>query len=150
MNGKRILFAVIAVAGCSRFEQPEIVYPSYAEAQQAGALGAGRWIPQLLPTSAVHIHEQHDIDTNERWLTFSFSGEFEMPASCTSTSEPLFVDGRDPNWWRHEAEAVSAPRSFTCTETTQLGDEWSESRCQLVINERKALYRCRGSVARCC
>jgi hypothetical protein len=137
---------MIVLAGCSRFERPQVSYASYTEAQRVGALGPGGWIPEFLPASATDIREQHDIDTNELWLSFSFTGEFQFPASCSSTNEPLSMDDRTPQWWKDEvARALSPRRSYVCTEQTQLGDGWAESTCQLIVREFKALYRCGAS-----
>jgi hypothetical protein len=137
-----VAFVVIEAAGCSRFERPEASYASYSEAEGAGALGPGSWIPEFLPVSAIDIREQHNIDTNERWLRFSFTGDFKPPDSCSSTGRLGSVDARTPEWWKEEAGQKPAHQGYACIERHKIGDGWSESRCQLLVSDHAALYRC--------
>ena len=51
-------------------ETPVEEYASVAEARAAGAFQRG-WLPDFLPPNATHLREVHDIDTNQRWLTFT-------------------------------------------------------------------------------
>ena len=45
-------------------------YPTWAEAQRAGAVARG-WIPDFVPSSAREIRDTHDLDTNRQTLQFT-------------------------------------------------------------------------------
>jgi hypothetical protein len=45
-------------------------YPTFEATQTTGSAKEGGWIPEIVPSSATEIHEQHNIDTNEVWLRF--------------------------------------------------------------------------------
>jgi hypothetical protein len=65
-----ILVCLIAIllSGCSeRFTE---YYPKYEDAVQDGAVKRG-WIPEIVPTTATEIHEQHDLDSNDVWIRFT-------------------------------------------------------------------------------
>ncbi len=68
--------AVLLAAGIYFLTGVEItstVFDSYQDViSNPERLNAG-WLPRWLPKSAFRIKESHDIDTNESWLTFSFS-----------------------------------------------------------------------------
>lgn len=67
----------------TKAEVASSTYESYTEAQAAGALGKGKWLPLWLPITATEIWETHDIDTNESWLHFTFSGTLhELKQQC--------------------------------------------------------------------
>jgi hypothetical protein len=54
------------------------VYASVDEARREGAIAKG-WVPEGLPPSAADIREAHDLDTNKRWVAFTFPAA-EAPA----------------------------------------------------------------------
>lgn len=59
------LFA-ISLASCQRFEQPHRYFDSYSE-----ELHDGNWVPNIFPKDISQINEQHDLDTNEVWLSYT-------------------------------------------------------------------------------
>lgn len=65
---KLAIALLLSLAGCS--EQVEETYPTWAEAQRAGAVARG-WIPALVPSSAREIEDSHDLDTNRQTLRFT-------------------------------------------------------------------------------
>ena len=65
---RSLLVAVLVVSsGCE--ETVTASYPTYADAERAGAVARG-WIPSFVPRSATEIREVHDLDTNQQWLRF--------------------------------------------------------------------------------
>lgn len=50
---------------CQYIEEPYSFYQSHTD-----KLYFGNWVPKIFPRDIVHIHEQHDIDTNEVWVRF--------------------------------------------------------------------------------
>jgi hypothetical protein len=50
-------------------ETPSTKYATRREAEVSGAFERG-WLPARLPEHATSIYETHNLDTNERWLTF--------------------------------------------------------------------------------
>ncbi len=86
---------------CTYIENPKIRYASMQEAHQRGAVEAG-WVPSIIPTQAVELVEQHNIDTNITFVAFTLAdrsalinGEPCAPIEYTSvkwfSSYPL--------WW---------------------------------------------------
>jgi len=63
---------MLTPAACN--EAPESYYPTYAGAEAAGVITHG-WIPQWFPKSAVEIHGEHDLDTNQSMLAFRYGSE---------------------------------------------------------------------------
>jgi hypothetical protein len=136
--------ALLVVAGCS--DRYESSYATYADAKSRGALGPGKWLPEFLPRSAREIREEHDIDTNELWVAFTFEEELSAPASCARSSHQAVLDDRAPRWWLQAAEGLgSSVQSYECTESAELGDYWARSDCMLWASTRKAMYRCSPS-----
>ena len=60
----------IASLGCEWMDTVENNYADLDAAIKVNAVGTGKWIPGFLPSSARNIHETHNLDTNESWLTF--------------------------------------------------------------------------------
>ncbi len=58
---------LLSLAACS--EQVDETYPTWAEAQRAGAVERG-WIPTFVPQSARQIRDWHDLDGNRQTLFF--------------------------------------------------------------------------------
>jgi len=73
--------------GCELLEFKEADYDGYAEAVASGAPRRG-WLPSLVPTSAVDIHELHAVDSNAQWLQFSIpvSEVVQMTSSMSTLS----------------------------------------------------------------
>jgi len=59
---------LLSLAACS--EQVEETYPTWAEAQRAGAVDRG-WVPAFVPSSARQIEDTHDLDSNRQTLRFT-------------------------------------------------------------------------------
>ena len=65
---RSLLVAVLIVStGCG--ETATVSYPTYADAERAGAVARG-WIPRFVPRTATEIREAHNLDTNQQWLRF--------------------------------------------------------------------------------
>jgi len=58
---------LLSLSACS--EQAEEAYPTWAEAQRAGAVERG-WVPAFVPRSAREIRDSHDLDSNRQTLFF--------------------------------------------------------------------------------
>jgi hypothetical protein len=67
-----LIILLACIAGCS--ERITAHYPTYDAAKKDGAIQRG-WMPELVPTTATEIYEQHDLDNNEVWLRFSLPTE---------------------------------------------------------------------------
>jgi hypothetical protein len=87
-RSRQMIFAVaiFAVSGCKAWERPKSRYATRAEAVSAGAFDGG-WLPQLVPASAHGLVEQHDVDTNETWLSFDW-----WPSTLTRANRVAEVD----------------------------------------------------------
>jgi hypothetical protein len=51
-------------------EDFESHYPDVAAARRDGAFDRG-WLPEFMPTDAIDIFEEHNVDTNVTWGCFS-------------------------------------------------------------------------------
>lgn len=119
-----VLLAVAAILGAPlglySCEVSSTRYASYAEAKSREAIGAYKWLPSLLPTSARDILESHDVDSNEVWFTFVFDGNFEVPSGTCSGVDRTSVTMRSPRRWDRFPKFVQAARS----EVLQPGMTW--------------------------
>ena len=69
MQSRRLLLAAAVgalLAGCERSQNS---YPSWPDAERAGAVQRG-WLPPWVPRSATQIDEAHDRDSNLQRLRF--------------------------------------------------------------------------------
>ena len=116
LRGWPVLSTIVTVAAC-HMDQVHRHYATYREATEAGERTRG-WLPDWVPPSAVDIHIQGDIDTNERWLRFDVVGS--VADSLRQELVPISADamrGRAPlrssGWWfeglvrRHPANDVA-------------------------------------------
>ncbi len=116
LRGWPVLSTIVTVAAC-HMDQVHRHYATYREAMEAGERTRG-WLPDWVPASAVDIHIQGDIDTNERWLRFDVVGS--VADSLRQELVPISADamrGRAPSrssgWWfegliqRHPANDVA-------------------------------------------
>lgn len=69
---KLLIVFTFFLASCS--EDFYSYYPTYEAAIKDGSLERG-WLPKIIPSSSSEIHEQHNIDSNEVWISFN------LPAS---------------------------------------------------------------------
>jgi len=86
-----------------------VKYDTYQDVLADDGIKRG-WIPEFLPERATRISDRHDIDTNELWIEFSFSGGFEdFTAGLERVPEAdrfRFLEAQDlPRWWRERAVA---------------------------------------------
>ncbi|HIE1097604.1 hypothetical protein [Stenotrophomonas maltophilia] len=95
-----LLFASCAVPDGVVSDQ----YETRLEAEEKGAFARG-WLPEEMPASAADIREVHNVDSNEMWIGFSYSGSDERAflKGCTPTSTFGFPDSRrtrrNAPWW---------------------------------------------------
>jgi hypothetical protein len=65
-----LLFGIFVFASipfsCSKFEQPHRYFENYT-----ASIHQDNWVPDIFPKDITKIHEQHDIDTNEVWLSYT-------------------------------------------------------------------------------
>jgi hypothetical protein len=104
-KARLISFCMMAflLSACSeRFTE---YYPKYEDAKKDGAVKRG-WIPEIVPTTATEIHEQHDLDTNDVWIRFTVPSSdrdrLTTGLKRLSDDEVLKVRVRNPSkadWW---------------------------------------------------
>jgi len=70
-KSKLIFLCIMAIAFTACSERFTEYYPKYEDAAKDGAVKRG-WIPEIVPKTAIEIHEQHDLDTNDVWIRFTF------------------------------------------------------------------------------
>ena len=71
-----VLLLALIPATYRRFQQPEALYPTHAEAAEAVAAGD---VPRFIPATATQIHARHNRDTGQRFVRFDFQPA-EVPA----------------------------------------------------------------------
>ena len=73
---------LMSLIALTQIERPTIFYDSYADIVRKNGFQNG-WVPLWIPESVRNIHESHDIDTNERWLSFTLSKADKFnPEAC--------------------------------------------------------------------
>jgi hypothetical protein len=90
-------------------------YAAYDAAVRDGAVTRG-WIPLVIPRSALRIRETHDIDTNERWVTFDFPEQdrHKIGSTCSEADirlvcfPPRQKTERYVGWWPMDLAGSSA------------------------------------------
>jgi hypothetical protein len=76
----------LGVLGClykHSLERPSRHLDVYNE-----TLHGGEWIPRIFPQDIRDIHEQHDLDTNEVWLSFTLGATAFSPEAVGYTLVP--------------------------------------------------------------
>lgn len=83
-------------------------YATYSDAIEDGAVERG-WLPEIIPTSAYDIQEQHNLDTNQVWVKFKIPVEDQSSllgiVNRVSTDEVDAVNVVEPKqdgWWFDE------------------------------------------------
>lgn len=114
MSRSAVSVAAIFLAGCG--DIVDSTYASQTDARVSGAIAAG-WIPEWIPSSAFHIREVHDLDTNESALAFSLSGgTWTAPAHCAPTEGGARAGSKfSRSWLPSNAEMSSKFRVFECS-----------------------------------
>ncbi len=143
------LVIVLTTSGCS--ERKEVFYKTYAEAVSGGAMEGG-WLPTFFPKSAREIYERHDLDTNEVWVHFVFSGQEvkSVPNSCFRIESdqviyPRVNQVKNINWWPKDIQDRSG-RSYEfyqCTHGIKLQGSSKQMKSFLAIEgsqDGKAWY----------
>ena len=64
------VFAVTFVI-LAYFEKPSSQFANYNQLAESGLIESG-WVTKYIPKSAVNIHEQHDLDTNQVNVYFNY------------------------------------------------------------------------------
>jgi hypothetical protein len=115
-----LLVAVTRCSACDTFEER---YTTFREAEQAGAIRRGGWVPTWTPQTARDIVEIHNIDTNYQLLTYTFDvyATTAFLAACSSVEKTHVALPRlaPPTWWPPELRKSSpAPpdqlKFFSC------------------------------------
>jgi|WetSurMetagenome_2_1015567.scaffolds.fasta_scaffold205698_2 hypothetical protein len=103
MRSIALMSAVWLMLGCERMETVDAVYPDFAAAVRADAVGDTKWIPAFLPSSATHIRDVHNLDTNEQWLSFAFNtpDRSALTHACkpVRTNDIAFPRKSPGTWW---------------------------------------------------
>lgn len=98
-----VLAALLLIAiSCENLDTFESSYVDFREVQVANVAGKEKWIPSYLPQSATQIREKHNIDTNERWLSFQFAKTDRQVflEYCKQVRNELFrLPHRRAGWW---------------------------------------------------
>ncbi len=100
---------LLTAVACSFGQTDEARYASYTEAEQAGVLYGGGYLPMLLPKSAIRIVEEHNASTYRQLVTFVFdeTDRAAMTNGCRSLSmgqvKPPAVSS---TWWPKDLAVV--------------------------------------------
>lgn len=103
----------LALAGCDTFDAS---YRTHAEAVAESQVLKG-WIPEWVPSSAVALHEVHNLDSNASALTFELPPGtlLSLPPDCNAIeyreSLPVYFSRR---WWPGEAQLTGEYSFFRC------------------------------------
>lgn len=92
-KGVLVVVAFGLLYACSDAETPSTSFAKQEDAVKKGAMGAGKWLPSWLPTSATEIREAHSIDTNLVWLEFQTPNALnELGPQCRQISQLAMQD----------------------------------------------------------
>ena len=115
-----VLLTLLVGLGLYSCEVSSARYSSYADAAYVGALGAYKWLPSLIPSTATAIRESHDVDSNEVWFTFGFENGFDpLQHSCTATTRGA-ISMRIPHRWDRFPKFVKIARNEIANTEMQL------------------------------
>lgn len=70
MRPPAAIVLLMLVSACD--ERVEEAYPTWSEANRAGAVERG-WVPPFVPSTAREISDSHDLDSNRQTLRFTVS-----------------------------------------------------------------------------
>ena len=111
INRTSLFTLFLILSGCVQFDDNGDVisnkYASFKEASKARVFESG-WLPRALPVSAANIIETHNVDNNEIWLRFSYSGNDidRLTQTCIPTYKVQLPNTkrtkRDVAWWPKE------------------------------------------------
>jgi len=112
-----ILLVVLAIpvamiGACHYIENPKTNYNSMAEVQADGAVTRG-WVPSFIPKETTEITEQHNIDTNNGFISFKLPNRGLIvngnPCKPIDHNGVKWFDSY-PIWWPSEIQG-SSPES---------------------------------------
>ena len=120
------LLLAVGLAVLHRIENPKTKYDKYQAVVADDAIGRG-WIPSFLPESATDITEQHSIDTNVGYVTFTADlvDVRAIRADCAPTDlhDVTYLPSY-PMWWpmelREPTPSAGKFRFFQCSESETL------------------------------
>jgi hypothetical protein len=100
-QARTVALLCVIITGCWNGDASVSEYPTRAAADADGAFARG-WLPATLPPGSTEIQEAHDMDTNERWLSFRAPVP-ELRALATSLTPLSYgsvraVGPRAPRW----------------------------------------------------
>jgi hypothetical protein len=119
---------LLSLAACS--EQVEETFPTWAEAQRAGAVDRG-WLPAFVPSSARQIEDTHDLDSNRQTL------QFTAPPSDVSA----IVEGLGPVLAENESGAADLLKKHGFSSAAE-----TYVRCSRPLNGALVVERASGRV----
>ena len=99
------VICVLALAACTFGQSEELRFDTYDDANKAGALLGGSYLPTLLPKSAVSISEKHNASTYQILMTFHFNEaeRDEMIKNCHQVAvEKVKSPGLRASWWPND------------------------------------------------
>jgi hypothetical protein len=103
----RLLAACLVVQAFAACTGPlsdviESDHPNVTAAHAAGAIGAGRWIPPIVPPDAMRIREVHSLDSNAAWGCFEtqqLEAVRESLSRLNAEASDGVVDEGPPRMW---------------------------------------------------
>lgn len=108
-----LLFLVLIMEWLYWGESPNRRFRTYAEAASAGLTGPNGWLPEVVPTSAREIRLAYNLDSNQRWARFEFSGTDS--AQMIEGLRPIPLRNAPPHrphwrvrWWPGDLAAEEA------------------------------------------
>ncbi len=109
-----ILIGILALlafpVSWKKYEQPHRYFAFYTE-----KIHQGNWVPDIFPKDIQNIHEQHNIDTNEVWLSYTPGKQQFSPTQAgmvqLSENEIEKTKFRRPFWvsWWFEGPVQQQP-----------------------------------------
>ena len=98
-----IVGSVTALRGHGPSEFPEAAFATRAEAEQAGALQPGAWLPAQIPAGATLLHESHNPSTHQTWGAFRLPAGAEGWRPVIAPNQPgemmLLGAPKNVEWW---------------------------------------------------
>lgn len=95
------VFTALRNSGTPAF--PEASYATRAEAEKAGALQPGAWLPAQIPEGATLLHESHNPATHQTWGSFRLPAGSEAWRPTLSPNQPgemmLLGAPKNVEWW---------------------------------------------------
>ena len=101
------ILLLLASTACTFGEAEEFRFNTYDDAQKAGALLGGGYLPMLFPKSAVSIIEKHNASTYQILLTLHFNEaeRGELIKNCRQVEVAKVTSpGLSAAWWPKDLE----------------------------------------------